>query len=58
MHSIVPEGLADKADVLFGNLEEIFSFHADVFLKDLENCSTSPDLVALCFVQRVRISKK
>lgn len=55
MHSIVPEGLADKADVLFGNLEEIFSFHADIFLKDLENCSTSPDLVALCFVQRVRI---
>lgn len=53
MQSLMPAGLVDKIDILFGNLDEIYAFHADVFLKDLENCITSIDLVALCFVQRV-----
>lgn len=53
MQSLIPAGLSDKIDILFGNLDEIYAFHADIFLKDLENCITSVDLVALCFVQRV-----
>lgn len=52
MQSIIPQALLGKSDVLFGNLEELYSFHGDVFLKDLENCITSTELVALCFIQR------
>lgn len=53
MQPLVPPGLIDKLDILFGNLEDIYAFHSDIFLKDLENCISSTDLVALCFVQRV-----
>lgn len=53
MQPIIPLGFTEKLDVIFGNLEEICSFHSSIFLKDLENCISSVDLVALCFVQRV-----
>lgn len=53
MASLVPPGLSGKEDVLFGNLNELYTFHSDVFLKDLENCISTTELVALCFVQRV-----
>lgn len=53
MQPILPPGFIEKLDIVFGNLEEIYAFHSNVFLKDLENCITSVDLVALCFVQRV-----
>lgn len=49
----IPPGLINKLDILFGNLDELYHFHADIFLKDLENCISATDLVALCFVQRV-----
>ncbi|XP_037046123.1 uncharacterized protein LOC119081363 isoform X4 [Bradysia coprophila] len=52
MASLVPPGLEGKEDVLFGNLNELYSFHNDIFLKDLENCISTTELVALCFVQR------
>ncbi|KAF5296920.1 hypothetical protein FQA39_LY12277 [Lamprigera yunnana] len=52
VQSILPQGLLDKIDILFGNLDELYHFHADVLLKDLENCISTTDLVALCFVQR------
>lgn len=50
--ALVPPALAGKADVLFGNLHELFTFHSDIFLKDLENCISTTELVALCFVQK------
>lgn len=50
---MVPAGLQGNADILFGNLQEIYTFHSDVFLKDLENSISLTELVALCFVQRV-----
>jgi hypothetical protein len=53
MQSMVPAGLQGKADILFGNLLDIYTFHSDVFLKDLENSICMTELVALCFVQRV-----
>ncbi|KAM7344256.1 uncharacterized protein ACRADG_011059 isoform 2-T2 [Cochliomyia hominivorax] len=57
MHSeemihLVPASLQGKEDILFGNLRELYTFHNDVFLKDLENCISTTELVALCFVQR------
>ncbi|XP_015596435.1 guanine nucleotide exchange factor DBS isoform X2 [Cephus cinctus] len=52
MAHLIPSPLVGKADVLFGNLEEIYVFHGETFLRDLENCITNTELVALCFVQR------
>lgn len=54
MAGIMPAALIGKADVLFGNLEDIYMFHGETFLRDLENCISNTELVALCFVQRVR----
>ncbi|XP_044571237.1 guanine nucleotide exchange factor DBS isoform X8 [Drosophila ananassae] len=51
MH-LAPVNLLGKEDILFGNLNELYSFHNEVFLKDLENCISTTELVALCFVQR------
>lgn len=53
MASMVPAGFQGNADVLFGNLHELYTFHSETFLKDLENCISTTELVALCFVQRV-----
>uniref|UniRef100_A0A182FIB5 Guanine nucleotide exchange factor DBS n=1 Tax=Anopheles albimanus TaxID=7167 RepID=A0A182FIB5_ANOAL len=52
MSCLVPPGLQGKSDILFGNLHELYTFHNDIFLKDLENCISTTELVALCFVQR------
>lgn len=49
---LVPASLIGNADVLFGNMEEIFTFHNNGFLKDLQNCGKSPFQVGQCFVQR------
>ncbi|CAH1103228.1 unnamed protein product [Psylliodes chrysocephalus] len=49
---LLPADAEDKFKVIFGNLNDIFNFHSDVFLKDLENCISSRELVALCFLQR------
>lgn len=53
MTHLIPAALVGKADVLFGNLEDIYIFHGETFLRDLENCISNTELVALCFVQRV-----
>lgn len=53
MAHLIPAALVGKADVLFGNLEDIYIFHGETFLRDLENCISNTELVALCFVQRV-----
>lgn len=55
MQSMVPAGLQGNADILFGNLQEIYTFHSGVFLTDLEESISVTELVALCFVQRVGI---
>ncbi|XP_017865480.1 PREDICTED: guanine nucleotide exchange factor DBS isoform X3 [Drosophila arizonae] len=51
MH-LVPASLQGKEEILFGNLHELYTFHNEIFLKDLENCISTTELVALCFVQR------
>ncbi|KAJ8926822.1 hypothetical protein NQ314_020670 [Rhamnusium bicolor] len=52
MQHLIPPGMEEKFDIIFGNLEEIYKFHSELFFKDLENCISSTDLVALCFVQK------
>lgn len=53
MRHLIPAELQDKSYELFGNLEEIYTFHGDIFLQDLENCISTTELVALCFTHRV-----
>ncbi|RZF49087.1 hypothetical protein LSTR_LSTR008373 [Laodelphax striatellus] len=52
MRLLLPPGLEEKSDILFGNLDEIYKFHGEVFLQDLENCISTTELVALCFTHR------
>ncbi|XP_076349568.1 guanine nucleotide exchange factor DBS-like isoform X5 [Tachypleus tridentatus] len=52
MKDCIPGSLFGKSDVLFGNMMEIYNFHNNIFLMDLQNCSSTPELVGRCFVQR------
>lgn len=52
--SMLPAALVGKVDVLFGNWADIYAFHSNTFLRDLQNCISNTELVALCFTHRVR----
>ncbi|NP_001314918.1 kalirin RhoGEF kinase b isoform 1 [Danio rerio] len=46
----VPSGIANKEHVIFGNIQEIYDFHNNIFLKELENYEQLPEDVGHCFV--------
>lgn len=46
----VPAGLVGKEDILFANIEAIYSFHEKIFLRELEKYETMPEDVGHCFV--------
>ncbi|KAG8197116.1 hypothetical protein JTE90_004375 [Oedothorax gibbosus] len=46
----IPPGLHKKSSTLFGNMVEIFQFHDQIFLKELEKYETMPEDVGHCFV--------
>jgi triple functional domain protein len=46
----VPKKLAGKDNVVFGNIEDIYQFHKQIFLKELEKYQTIPEDVGHCFV--------
>ncbi|KAK3596722.1 hypothetical protein CHS0354_025019 [Potamilus streckersoni] len=52
MQHLMPEELFNKKEVLFSNLDQIYKFHHDVFLKELQNCEDNPTKVGKCFVNR------
>ena len=52
MQQLLPVALKGKQDILFGNMRDIYNFHSNVFLKDLENCQETPGQVGRCFVAR------
>uniref|UniRef100_A0A8C6R5M9 Mcf.2 transforming sequence n=1 Tax=Nannospalax galili TaxID=1026970 RepID=A0A8C6R5M9_NANGA len=52
MFDLMPPLLRNKKDVLFGNMEEIYEFHNNIFMSSLENCSNAPERVGPCFLQR------
>ncbi|XP_050424348.1 guanine nucleotide exchange factor DBS-like [Adelges cooleyi] len=49
MKTLIPTGLKGKSEVLFGNLESIYSFHSQFFLPALESNSSDTETVAVCF---------
>lgn len=50
----VPAPIHNKEDIIFGNMEEIYEFHNNMFLKELEKYETMPEDVGHCFVTWVR----
>lgn len=49
-----PKIVQDREKVLFGNIEEIFEFHSQVFLHELEKYDCMPEDVGHCFVTWAR----
>ncbi|XP_029645767.1 guanine nucleotide exchange factor DBS isoform X12 [Octopus sinensis] len=52
LQHLLPPVLRNNRDTLFGNLREIYAFHHNVFLDDLQSCRDTPAKVGLCFVNR------
>ncbi|XP_018597090.2 kalirin-like isoform X3 [Scleropages formosus] len=46
----IPPGIVNKEHVIFGNIQEIYDFHNNIFLKELVNYEQLPEDVGHCFV--------
>uniref|UniRef100_A0A6Q2ZHH3 Uncharacterized protein n=1 Tax=Esox lucius TaxID=8010 RepID=A0A6Q2ZHH3_ESOLU len=46
----IPSRIANKDDIVFGNIQDIYEFHNSIFLKELENYEQLPEDVGHCFV--------
>ncbi|KAM7380155.1 hypothetical protein PAMP_003468 [Pampus punctatissimus] len=46
----IPPGIANKEHIIFGNMQEIYDFHSNIFLKELVNYEQLPEDVGHCFV--------
>ncbi|XP_053117011.1 pleckstrin homology domain-containing family G member 4B isoform X3 [Hemicordylus capensis] len=47
----LPQDLRGKRNIIFGNLEKLYDFHCQYFLKDLEHCTAFPLRVSHCFLR-------
>eukprot|EP00062_Callorhinchus_milii_P005493 gi/632945028/ref/XP_007887829.1/ PREDICTED: pleckstrin homology domain-containing family G member 4B [Callorhinchus milii] len=45
----LPQDLRGKRNIIFGNLEKLYDFHCQYFLKELEHCANCPLRVSHCF---------
>ncbi|XP_066470679.1 rho guanine nucleotide exchange factor 25 isoform X2 [Tiliqua scincoides] len=50
----IPEGMKGKDKIVFGNIHQIYDWHKDYFLKQLEKCLEDPDLLAELFIKHER----
>lgn len=48
----LPRELRGKKAIIFGNIDEIYQFHRDVFLRELELCTDQPLLVGEVFIAK------
>uniref|UniRef100_A0A8C3SSC7 non-specific serine/threonine protein kinase n=1 Tax=Chelydra serpentina TaxID=8475 RepID=A0A8C3SSC7_CHESE len=46
----IPPGIVNKEHIIFGNMQEIYEFHNNIFLKELEKYEQLPEDVGHCFV--------
>ncbi|XP_043549661.1 kalirin isoform X2 [Chiloscyllium plagiosum] len=46
----IPPGIINKEHIIFGNIQEIYEFHNNIFLKELEKYEQLPEDVGHCFV--------
>ncbi|XP_041375633.1 puratrophin-1-like isoform X2 [Gigantopelta aegis] len=49
-HSNVPQALRGKQNVIFGNIEKIYQFHSQYFLREIEACLHHPFFLGQCFL--------
>ncbi|XP_034275090.1 rho guanine nucleotide exchange factor 25 isoform X2 [Pantherophis guttatus] len=47
----IPEGMKGKDKIIFGNIHQIYDWHKDYLLKQLEKCLEDPDLLAELFIK-------
>ncbi|XP_066484085.1 pleckstrin homology domain-containing family G member 4B [Tiliqua scincoides] len=47
----LPQDLRGKRNIIFGNLEKLYDFHCQYFLKELEHCMDFPLQVSHCFLR-------
>ncbi|TRZ02547.1 hypothetical protein DNTS_026592 [Danionella cerebrum] len=50
----VPEYLEGKDKIVFGNIHQIYYWHKDFFLGELEKCVSEPDLLSQLFIKNER----
>uniref|UniRef100_A0A8C2G977 Rho guanine nucleotide exchange factor (GEF) 25b n=1 Tax=Cyprinus carpio TaxID=7962 RepID=A0A8C2G977_CYPCA len=50
----VPEYLVGKDKIVFGNIHQIYDWHKDYFLGELEKCVCEPELLAQLFIKHER----
>lgn len=50
----VPEDMRGKDRIVFGNIHQIFDWHKDYFLGELEKCVGNPDSLAQLFIKHER----
>ncbi|XP_056294211.1 rho guanine nucleotide exchange factor 25 isoform X2 [Pseudoliparis swirei] len=50
----VPEDLKGKDRIVFGNIHQIYDWHKDYFLGELEKCVGDPDSLAQLFIKHER----
>lgn len=47
----LPQDLRGKRSIIFGNVEKLWDFHSQYFLKQLESCAHSPLSISSCFLR-------
>nr|XP_033793372.1 rho guanine nucleotide exchange factor 25 isoform X2 [Geotrypetes seraphini] len=50
----VPEDMKGKDKIVFGNIHQIYDWHKDYFIKELEKCLQDPDRLAHLFIKHER----
>lgn len=48
----VPEQFRSQKNVIFGNIDEIYIFHSDIFLEDLMKCKDAPYMAGQVFLDK------
>ncbi|XP_032241354.2 triple functional domain protein isoform X5 [Nematostella vectensis] len=47
----VPAGLVGKESIIFGNIQDIYKFHSNTFLQEMEKYETHPEDVGEAFIE-------
>ncbi|XP_008411882.1 rho guanine nucleotide exchange factor 25 isoform X4 [Poecilia reticulata] len=50
----IPEGMKGKDKIVFGNIHQIYDWHKDYFLEELEKCLEEPERLAQLFIKHER----
>ncbi|XP_027710917.1 rho guanine nucleotide exchange factor 25 isoform X2 [Vombatus ursinus] len=50
----IPENLRGRDRIVFGNIQQIYEWHRDYFLQELQKCLQDPDWLAQLFIKHER----